>query len=152
MLEITNTTKAKIDTKFLQKAAQAAFAVLHTEKDISLVFVGDAKMKEVNKKYRRKNKTTDVLSFEELNEIFISLPFALRSLGEGWGAKKQARLRQKASAGRAKLLKTSLKVELTRLLTHGIVHLNGYDHEKSACEAERMFAVETKILDKINEK
>ena len=131
MLEITNTTKAKIDTKFLQKAAQAAFAVLHTEKDISLVFVGDAKMKEVNKKYRRKNKTTDVLSFEELNEIFISLPVA----------KKQA-----------KLLKTSLKVELTRLLTHGIVHLSGYDHEKSACEAERMFAVETKILDKINEK
>lgn len=128
MLEITNTTKTKIDTKFLQKAAQAAFAVLATEKEISLVFVGDAKMKAVNKKYRCKNKTTDVLSFEELNEIFISLPMA----------KKQA-----------KLLKTSLKVELTRLLTHGIVHLNGYDHEKSASEAERMFAVETKILDKI---
>ena len=131
MLEIVNTTKTKIDTKFLQKAAQAAFAVLNTEKDISLVFVGDAKMKAVNKKYRRKNKTTDVLSFEELNEIFISLPVA----------KKQS-----------KLLKTSLKAELTRLLTHGIVHLSGYDHEKSASEAERMFAIETKILDKINEK
>ena len=131
MLEIVNTTKTKIDTKFLQKAAQAAFAVLNTEKDISLVFVGDAKMKAVNKKYRRKNKTTDVLSFEELNEIFISLLVA----------KKQS-----------KLLKTSLKAELTRLLTHGIVHLSGYDHEKSASEAERMFAVETKILDKINEK
>jgi len=131
MLEIVNTTKTKIDTKFLQKAAQAAFAVLNTEKDISLVFVGDAKMKAVNKKYRRKNKTTDVLSFEELNEIFISLLVA----------KKQS-----------KLLKTSLKAELTRLLTHGIVHLSGYDHEKSASEAERMFAIETKILDKINEK
>ncbi len=149
MLEITNTTKTKIDTKFLQKAAQAAFAVLHTKKDISLVFVGDAKMKTVNKKYRQKNKTTDVLSFEELNEIFISLPVA----------KKQARLASKnseskraslAESRRAKLLKASLKVELTRLLTHGIVHLNGYDHEKSASEAETMFAVETKILDKIN--
>jgi probable rRNA maturation factor len=129
-MHITNTTKTKIDTKFLQKAAQAAFAVLHTKKDISLVFIGDAKMKELNKKYRHKNKTTDVLSFEEVDEIFISLPVA----------KKQA-----------KLLKTSLKVELTRLLTHGIVHLNGYDHEKSTREAEAMFAVETKILDKINE-
>ncbi len=140
MLEITNTTKTKIDTKFLQKAAQAAFAVLRTKKDISLVFVDDAKMKTVNKKYRHKNKTTDVLSFEELNEIFISLPVA----------KKQARLASKNSESkRAKLLKTSLKVELTRLLTHGIVHLSGYDHEKSANEAERMFAVETKILLKL---
>jgi len=133
MMQITNLTKQKIDEKALKTAARIAAAVLGKQDigDISLVFVGDAKMKAVNKKYRCKNKTTDVLSFEELNEIFISLPMA----------KKQA-----------KLLKTSLKVELTRLLTHGIVHLNEYDHEKSASEAARMFAVETKILDKINEK
>lgn len=130
MLEITNITKTKIDTKFLQKAAQAAFAVLHMEnKEISLVFIGDAPMKELNKKYRGKNKTTDVLSFKELNEIFISLPQTKRQ---------------------AKLLKTGLKTELTRLLTHGIVHLAGYDHEKSAREAERMFSVEEKILGKIS--
>lgn len=145
-LEITNLTKIKIDTKFLQKVARAALAVLRVrrsllvrrslgegegaggcsnEKEISLVFVGDAKIKELNKKYRGKNKTTDVLSFEELNEIFICLPFA----------KKQA-----------ELLKTSLKAELTRLLTHGIVHLKGYNHAKSAEEAARMSKVEEKIL------
>ncbi len=145
MIEIVNLTKTKIDTKFLQKAAQAAFAVLFTrrsfsvggrdryglnegEKNISLVLVGDAKMKELNKKYRNKNKTTDVLSFEELNEIFISLPQAKRQ---------------------AKLLKTGLKPELTRLLTHGIVHLKGFDHAKSAREAERMFEVEEEILSKV---
>jgi len=145
MLQITNLTQTRIDEKALKTVARiaATFLVKKELKDISLVLVGDAKMKAVNKKYRRKNKTTDVLSFEELNEIFISLPMA----------KKQARLASKNSdSKRAKLLKTSLKVELTRLLTHGIVHLNGYDHEKSASEAERMFAVETKILDKINEK
>jgi len=145
MLQITNLTQTRIDEKALKTVARiaATFLVKKELKDISLVLVGDAKMKAVNKKYRRKNKTTDVLSFEELNEIFISLPMA----------KKQARLASKNSdSKRAKLLKTSLKVELTRLLAHGIVHLNGYDHEKSASEAERMFAVETKILDKINEK
>jgi len=131
MLEITNLTKTKFDTEFLQKAAQAAFAVLKLKKEVSLVLVGDAKMKEVNKKYRQKNQTTDVLSFEELNEIFICLPVAKRQ---------------------AKLLKTGLKPELTRLLVHGIVHLEGYNHEKSAREAKRMFAVEAKILNKINEK
>jgi len=131
MLEIVNITKDKIDTNFLQKAAQAAFAVVNFKKDVSLVFVGDARMRGLNKKYRGKNKTTDVLSFEELNEIFISL----------LQAKRQARE-----------LKVPINCELTRLLTHGIVHLAGYDHEKSASEAERMFVVETKILDKINEK
>jgi len=126
MLEITNLTKAEIDKKFLQKAAQAAFAVLRLQdKEISLVLVGNAKIKELNNNYRGKNKVTDVLSFEEMNEIFICLA----------QAKKQARL-----------LKTSLKSELTRLLVHGIVHLNGYDHERSEAEAERMFAVEKKIL------
>lgn len=141
MLEISNLTKNKIDTDSLQKAAQAAFAVFFTRhsragrgeggranEDISLVLVGSAKIKEFNKKYRGKNKATDVLSFEELNEIFICLPFA----------KKQA-----------KLLKTPLNSELMRLLVHGIVHLKGYDHEKSAKDAERMFAVEDKILKKL---
>lgn len=128
MLEIANLTKTKIDTKFLQKAAEAAFAVLPFKKEVSLVFVNDAKMKELNKKYRAKNKTTDVLSFEELNEIFICLPQAKRQ---------------------SKLLKTSLEIELTRLLTHGIVHLKGFDHEKSAQEAERMFVLEKKILEKL---
>ncbi|MBU2264586.1 rRNA maturation RNase YbeY [Patescibacteria group bacterium] len=142
MLEITNLTKTKIDTKFLQKAAQAAFAVLRAprshakrgeggkvkKEEISLVLVGDAKIKEINKKYRGQNKITDVLSFEELNEIFICMPQAKRQ---------------------AKLLKTGLKTELTRLLTHGIVHLKGYDHVKSAREAERMLKVEEKILKKL---
>ena len=125
MLEVNNLTKTKIDTKFLQKAARAAFAVLDMGKDISLVFISDAKMKELNKKYRGKDSTTDVLSFEDLNEIFICLPQAKRQ---------------------TKLLKTGLKTELTRLLTHGIVHLAGYDHEKSTKEAERMFSVEERIL------
>ena len=140
-MEITNLTKTKIDVKSLQKAAQAAFAVLRAhrslverdeggreEKEISLVLVDDAKMKELNKTYRQKNQTTDVLSFGELNEIFISLPQAERQ---------------------AKEAKKSTIAELMKLLTHGIVHLAGYEHEKSAKEADRMFAVEKKILDNL---
>ena len=79
----------------------------------------------LSKKYRGKNATTDVLSFEDLNEIYICLPQAKRQ---------------------AKLLKTSEKAELTRLLVHGIVHLKGHDHEKSAKEAEKMRQIEEGIL------
>ena len=124
-MQITNLTKTKISTKFLQKAAQAAFAVLNLKENVSLVLIGDTKMKELNKKYRGKDSVTDVLSFEELNEIFICLPRAKRQ---------------------AKELKVPINCELTRLLTHGIVHLKGYDHAKSAREAARMFRIEEKIL------
>ncbi len=125
MLEITNLTPSKIDKKFLIKAADVASAALNLDEEISLVFVCDARMKTINKKYRGKNATTDVLSFEDLNEIYICLPQAKRQ---------------------AKLLKTSEKAELTRLLVHGIVHLKGHDHEKSAKEAEKMRQIEEGIL------
>ncbi len=97
-------------------------------KNISLVFVGDAKMKELNKKYRGKNRVTDVLSFEELNEIFICLPQAKRQ---------------------AKALKHPLNCELTRLAVHGIVHLKGYEHEGSKRQAVGMLAVENEIIELI---
>ncbi len=93
-------------------------------KDLSLVLVGDSQIKKLNRIYRKKNCVTDVLSFEGLNEIFICLPQAERQ---------------------AKKLKKSLKNELTRLLAHGIVHLQGFDH-KTKAETEIMKSWEEKIL------
>jgi len=131
MMEITNLTNQKIDEALLQEVAAKAFSIVGEDglEDLSLVLTDDDKIQDLNKKYRNKDKVTDVLSFEELNEIFICLPEAQRQ---------------------ARLLKTSLKLELTRLLVHGIVHLKGYDHEKSEREAERMFALEKKIFEKID--
>lgn len=130
-MDIANLTKHKIDKRALKKVVQQAIKVLGKKdlEEISLVFVGDDKMKELNKKYRHKNRVTDVLSFEQLNEIFICLPQAERQ---------------------AKVLKHSLNCELTRLLVHGIVHLKGYDHERGAKQAARMLAVENKILKSLN--
>jgi len=66
MIEITNLTKEKIVAGFLKKVAEKATKVLGKKDfaEISLVLVGDAKMKEINKQYRGKNSVTDVLSFE----------------------------------------------------------------------------------------
>ena len=124
---LTNLTKSKIDEKLLLAVDKKAAVVLGDKKliEVSLVICGEQKIKAINKKYRGQNRVTDVLSFEDLNEIFICLP----------------RARQQAKA-----LKHSLNCELTRLFVHGIVHLKGYDHEKSTKEAERMFEIEEKIL------
>ena len=125
-LQITNLTRRKIDKKILQEAFLAAQKILGEKvKEASLVLINDARIREINKKYRGQNRVTDVLSFDVLNEIFISIP----------QARQQAKER-----------KIRLNCELTRLLVHGIVHLAGYDHKKSVKKAERMFAVEEKIL------
>ena len=78
--------------------------------EISIAFVDDATMRGLNRKFRSKNKPTDVLTFPGENscEIVISVD----------RARKQA-LDEKHS----------LATELRNLLLHGILHGLGYDHE-----------------------
>jgi len=97
----------------------------------SLIFIGDAKMKKLNSRFRGKNKTTDVLSFPiEANgkkvegEIYISLPQARRQ---------------------AALFGNKAEEEILRLSAHGFLHLLGYDHH-TVEERSAMFAREEKYL------
>lgn len=110
--EINNLTKGKVDRRFLEKVAKQTLKILSFDKlrikEISLVIIGEAKIKELNKKYRKKNRVTDVLAFD-YGEIFICLPQAKRQ---------------------AKQIGHSLKKELAILLIHGILHLAGYDDER----------------------
>jgi len=107
--EINNLTKSRIDKKFLEKIGKKVFRVLpracQKVPEVSIVIVGDAKIRNLNKRYRKKNKVTDVLAFD-YGEIFICLPQARRQ---------------------AKKLGHSLKKELGILLIHGLLHLAGYD-------------------------
>ncbi|MFH0857791.1 MAG: rRNA maturation RNase YbeY [Candidatus Magasanikbacteria bacterium] len=104
-------------------------------KSVSIHLIGDTKMKQLNSQFRRKNSTTDVLSFaiqegehffdsDELGEIFISIP----------RIKKQA-----------KQNKISFQEEFMRMLIHGMLHLLGYDHAKPKA-AKKMFLLQEKIL------
>lgn len=107
-LEINNLTKNRIERRFFQKIAERAIKILKIKiEEISLVFVGDARMKNLNKKHRKRDRVTDVLTFD-YGEIIICLPQAKRQ---------------------AKKFGHSLKDELVVLLIHGILHLVGYDDE-----------------------
>lgn len=115
ILEINNLTNSEIDKGFLKKVGERTLKILSLDRlgmkislkfsELSLVIVGDKKIKELNKKYRNQNKATDVLAFD-YGEIFLCLPQAKRQ---------------------AKQLGHSLKKELAILLIHGILHLLGYD-------------------------
>ncbi len=138
---VSNKTKKKIDLNCLKKAALLTTKELYCGKkqvEISLVFVGEKKIRELNKKYRKKNKITDVLSFSffesgdnflsdklNLGEIFVCVSYAEKN------ARKKG---------------VSLKKELALLVVHGVVHLFGIDHERSEKEYKKTEKIQNKIL------
>ena len=96
------------------------------EAEISLSFIGDARIRSLNRIYRDRDQSTDVLAFplahtrklkagfsqpppHFLGDVVISVPTAQRQ---------------------AKAQKHSARREITALMVHGVLHLLGYDHEK----------------------
>jgi len=128
-LEINNLTKSRISKKFLEEVAEKTVKFLKIKDLESLVIIGDARMQGLNKKYRKRNRVTDILAFD-YGEIFICLPQAKRQ---------------------AKKLGHSVKKELSILLIHGILHLAGYRDEKPV-EYDRMMKEQEKILLKLKTK
>ena len=105
---------------------------------VSLDFVGDDRMRRLNRSYRGHDATTDVLAFAMreaqgprtplLGDVVISLDTAARQ------AKAQGH---------------DLRREIAILLVHGILHLLGFDHERGGSEARRMKAKERAIMKRL---
>jgi len=137
MIEINNLTTIPLDENFLKKVAEE---VLEKELEISkyrnidlyIALVGKGRIRELNKKYRGKNRVTDVLAFPEreigLGEIII----CIREV------KKNARR-----------FSSDFKTELSRVLIHGILHLLGYNHEESEKMAKKMMEKQEYYLAKV---
>ncbi len=120
MIEINNLTDNKINSFFFKKIAGQ---VLKEEKkqnlELSIVLVSEDEIKNLNNKYRKKNRPTDVLSFNynDFAEIVISLD----------------QVRQNA-----RKYKLAFEKELTKVLIHAILHILGYNHESSQKKALEM--------------
>jgi probable rRNA maturation factor len=98
-------------------------------KELSVLLTDDKTIKELNKKYRDQDRTTDVLSFSQ-NEGEESI-LESRLLGDVVISMSTA----KKQAAQHDLL---LEEEIVLLLIHGTLHLLGFDHEVSDTEAYRM--------------
>lgn len=106
---------------------------------VSLVFMDDDGIRELNSDYRHKNKPTNVLSFPVI-EDFSALPDTddVLELGDIILAYETI-LREAAEQGK------SPRDHVAHLLVHGLLHLFGYDHMAKREEKE-MEALETGIL------
>lgn len=123
-------------TRSKELRKKAGYPVMTDEPAFGLdvTFVTSPKMKSLNKKFRGKDEPTDVLSFPalevfarqgHLGDLVICAPVLERQ---------------------AKEIGHSPKQELQVLLVHGLLHLLGYDHEKSPRESKEMSKLEQKIL------
>jgi len=126
----------RIRSQFLISTAETILR--HAEQhrgELSVVLINDRAMRKLNTLYRGKNRPTDVLSFPQaplrggvehlIGDVVISLQTATQQ---------------------AKERKSALHGEIVRLLVHGILHLLGYDHERSPQAARRMRAKERMII------
>ena len=130
----------KITKDFVKQIAQKILKELQLDNvELSITLTDNETIRQINRQWRKKDKPTDVLSFpidekppgyryKILGDVVISLPFA----------KKQA-----------EEIGISYEEEIIRLLTHGILHLLGYDHEGCPAEAKRMFELQDRIVKKI---
>ncbi len=112
----------RIDTKQIKKITTKFLKHLKQPKDciLNLIFVSPYKIKQLNKKYFKKNRITDVIAIEPGKfdrEIFNNY------LGDIIICPQKAK-------ENSKRFNTSLKNEVSLYIAHGILHLLGYDDLK----------------------
>ena len=112
--------------------------------DLSILLCGDKTIKDLNKIYRGKAEATDVLSFS-LGEN-DNFPYQGNRHLPGDIVISLDTLRENA-----RRFKVEEDEELRRLLIHGILHLDGMDHETND-EAEPMLQLQEQILAKLSKK
>lgn len=124
-----------VQVRRVRSDAARLLRALGIDAELSIALIGDREMTQLNARYRGKHRPTDVLAFplgweagspiRSLGDVVISLDTAARQ----------------ASARRERV-----DAEVRTLLAHGLLHLLGYDHERSAADARRMFAKQRRLL------
>jgi len=116
----------------IAKTLRRAYRTLrmHGRKVIAVILVGDDEIRKINRDYRKIDRVTDVISFDnreggaELGDVFISVP-RIREQAETYGH--------------------AFERELGFLAVHGFLHCTGFDHMTPEDE-QKMFAIQEEIL------
>ncbi len=116
--------------------------------ELSLTLVGDRKMRQLNRRWRGRDRTTDVLSFPqwdaEAHGILQPAAWRRRPLCLG-----DVVVSMPVAAAQAAAQGHDLPTELAHLLVHGLLHLMGHDHDIGALAARRMRAAEQRTLGRL---
>lgn len=138
MFYIENNSGYNVDTKYVKKCVKVLLKYLNEKRDFSIHFVTKDEIHTLNKEYRGNDDSTDILTFRfqdgeefpfsdnnDLGDMFISYEDMLDN---------------------TLTYSVDEKEELSRLLLHGILHLEGLDHKTNDTNKEEMLIKQESIL------
>ena len=140
-VEVTGPAVPRFSRREIAEFIRRVLIALRVDDDIhevSIAIVDDNAMRNLNRQFRKKNKTTDVLTFPA-DDSDADPNAKGRPLGDIVISIDQAR-RQATDQ------KHSLATEVRYLILHGVLHALGYDHETDDGE---MNALELKVRAKV---
>ncbi|MDD3487273.1 MAG: rRNA maturation RNase YbeY [Candidatus Moranbacteria bacterium] len=133
-IEINNLTRRKIDPELVKKVVRKTVKLSGADAasfELSVVFAGEAEMRKIYREYKGKNKSTDVLSFQ---------------LDLGYNKKSRKNLSKNISgeiilcpaviAKNARENEVSFSSELAFVLSHGTLHVLGWNHSRKMYELQ----------------
>jgi probable rRNA maturation factor len=147
VIRIDRDFQGRIDKRWLRRLVKESLGThgVEAQVELSLLITDDATVRELNRTYRGKDKTTDVLSFaleadrrSDAAAGFVMPPGEIVHLGEVIVSYPKA-------AEQAAERNHAVEDELALLVVHGVLHLLGYDHDKPARERE-MRSLEQRVL------
>ncbi|MFA6383301.1 MAG: rRNA maturation RNase YbeY [Parcubacteria group bacterium] len=143
-LEINNTTQSPVEDDFFISVAEKTFAELRLnfleekEVTVSLALVKPEEIQKLNRVHRKNNSVTDILSFAEYREIEEIKKDVDKEIFLGELILCYDDIKEYAADEGIKLEK-----ELANVVSHGILHLLGFEH------GEKMFELQNRIKNKI---
>ena len=130
----------------IRKCCQAVLSEegFGNDAEVSVSFVDNAEIRQLNKIYRDKDKSTDVLSFPlgENGVYDVNNETGAYLLGD-------VVISMETAVKQANIYGHSLEREVGFLTVHSMLHLLGYDHETSALDAAKMHEKEEMILESL---
>lgn len=141
----TKSTPIRWDKRSLSRRAQFVLGLLSERAvRVHFEFVGPKEMGALNNQFRQKDRATDVLSF---------VPHAAAHFWEGGLEHNntpvvnlgELAICVDVCAAQAKRHRCSLAEEIERMIVHGLIHLKGFDHERSPAAYAVMTALESSV-------
>src|SRR5262245_29156842 len=119
MAVIVESKAADVSPRALERFVGGVCREMRLRGEVNVLLTGDRRMRELNRRFRGKDETTDVLSFPSLKggDLAISVPMAKASARE---------------------LGHELADEIKILILHGALHLKGHDHESDHDQTVRL--------------
>ena len=129
-LEVSPRRRA-VNASELEEFARCALVAMKVKRGgFGILITGNAQLKQLNRRFRGRNKPTDVLSFP-------AVPLKqLQTAGFPYIHTGDIAISADIAAQNALSYGHSLADEIRILILHGILHLNGYDHESDRGEME----------------